>query len=74
MDKLFILKIPNLIKRGIFINIIILLWRWKIDNKELFQLKNLEDFTKVLLNKLNIFNIIIKKPIKYWRFPIRRSS
>ena len=36
IDKLFIFKILNLVKKGIFINIMILLWRWKINNKELF--------------------------------------
>ena len=75
MDKPLILGIPNLVEKGIFINIIILSWRQKIDNKELFQLKNLEDFAKVLLNKPNIFIIMVKKLVKHrWFFNQEKQS
>ena len=36
MDKPFIFGMPNLTKKGIFINTATLSWRWKINNKKLF--------------------------------------
>ena len=36
MDEPLIFGIPSLVEGGIFINIVILLWHWKIDNKKSF--------------------------------------